>query len=88
MKSRKFNIGECAIGGRINISITAKAVAVQVLDWDTNKVIQDKTFSNNNEVYWLMHDYFNEITTSYYCEKMLEFVIANSNVEYQMFRQY
>ena len=86
MKRKTFKIGEYAIGGKIHIAYDSKQVIVRALEFKSNVVVSERVFSNNNEVYWLISDYLNELTSSYWSGVILEYIVANTNVTYEMFR--
>lgn len=86
MATKTFKIGEYAIGGKIKVSITATAVTIQALDYNSNVVVSETIFSNIGGNYWNVREYLEELTSSYYADKVLQYVIDNSNVNYEMFR--
>lgn len=86
MKRKTFKIGEYAVGGKIHIAYDAKQVIVRALGYKSNEIVSERIFSNNNEVYWLISDYLNELTSSYWASVILEYIVANTNVQYEMFR--
>jgi hypothetical protein len=86
MKRKTFKIGEYAVGGKIHVAYDAKQVIVRALEFKSNVVVSERVFSNNNEVYWLVSDYLNELTSSYWSGVILEYIVANTNVTYEMFR--
>ncbi len=86
MKRKTFKIGEYAIGGKIHIAYDSKQVIVRALEFKSNVVVSERVFSNTNEVYWLISDYLNELTSSYWSGVILEYIVANTNVTYEMFR--
>ncbi|MEY2912261.1 MAG: hypothetical protein RLZZ184_1570 [Cyanobacteriota bacterium] len=86
MKRKTFKIGEYAIGGKIHIAYDSKQVIVRALEFKSNVVVSERVFSNTNEVYWLISDYLNELTSSYWAGVILEYIVANTNVTYEMFR--
>ena len=86
MKRKTFKIGEYAIGGKIHVAYDSKQVIVRALEFKSNVVVSERVFSNTNEVYWLISDYLNELTSSYWSGVILEYIVANTNVTYEMFR--
>ena len=86
MKRKTFKIGEYAVGGKIQIAYDKKQVIVRALGYKSNEIVSERIFSNTNEVYWLISDYLNELTSSYWASVILEYVVANTNVTYEMFR--
>jgi hypothetical protein len=86
MKRKTFKIGEYAVGGKIQIAYDKKQVIVRALGYKSNEIVSERIFSNTNEVYWLINDYLNELTSSYWASVILEYIVANTNVTYEMFR--
>jgi hypothetical protein len=86
MKRKTFKIGEYAVGGKIHVAYDTKQVIVRALEFKSNVVVSERVFSNTNEVYWLISDYLNELTSSYWSGVILEYIVANTNVTYEMFR--
>jgi len=86
MKRKTFKIGEYAVGGKIHIAYDSKQVIVRALEFKSNVVVSERVFSNTNEVYWLISDYLNELTSSYWSGVILEYIVTNTNVTYEMFR--
>jgi len=86
MKRKTFKIGEYAVGGKIQIAYDKKQVIVRALGYKSNEIVSERIFSNTNEVYWVINDYLNELTSSYWAGVILEYVVANTNVTYEMFR--
>jgi hypothetical protein len=86
MKRKTFKIGEYAVGGKIHVAYDTKQVIVRALEFKSNVVVSERVFSNPNEVYWLISDYLNELTSSYWSGVILEYIVANTNVTYEMFR--
>lgn len=86
MKRKTFKIGEYAIGGKIHVAYDTKQIIVRALGFKSNEIVSERIFSNNNEVYWLISDYLNELTSSYWSGVILEYIVANTNVQYEMFR--
>jgi len=74
MATKTFNIGECAVGGRIQITHNTKdkTVNVKALSWFDKKVVNDVTFSE--EVKRDIQDHLSELSTHYYGCKMMEWL--------------
>ena len=86
MATKTFKIGEYAVGGKIKVSITAQAVTIQALSYYYNAVVSETIFSNVAGNYWQTREYLEELTSSYYADKVMEYIIANSSITYEMFR--
>ena len=86
MKTKQFKIGECAIGGIIKVSINDLSIVIQAVDYFSKNLILNNEFPNTQESYWKMVDYVGNITTSYYTDKVMEYITENSNVNIKQFR--
>lgn len=86
MKTKQFKIGECAIGGIIRVSINDLSIVIQAVDYFSKNLILNNEFLNNADSYWKMKEYVENITTSYYTDKVMEYIVANSNVTFKQFR--
>jgi hypothetical protein len=86
MKRKDFKIGECAIGGIIRISINDLSIVIQAVDYFSKNLILNNEFLNKEDSYWKMKDFVSEITTSYYTDKVMEYIVQNSNVTFKHFR--
>lgn len=78
MAKKTFKIGECAIGGIIQVCTTSESVSIDALDWNSKQKIMGREFqvrSSNftNE----MDNYLNELTSSYYADKVTDFIKEN-----------
>lgn len=67
-----FKIGEYAIGGIIQVDKGAKIVRIQALDWDDKEVLRNKVFPVDHTD--AMDEFLNDITTSYYADKILDYI--------------
>jgi hypothetical protein len=83
-KTKSFKLGEWAIGGIIKVDIIKNSgvqggeVAISALDWNTKKPVQGTRFvaTNTNAI----DNYLNELTSSYYAGKIMEWIQANTGV--------
>ena len=87
MKTKQFKIGECAIGGIIRVSINDLSIVIQAVDYFSKNLILNNEFLNNADSYWKMNDFVSNITTSYYTDKVMEYIVANSNVNREVFQK-
>ena len=81
--TKSFKIGECAIGGIIQATTEpkTKTVIVAALDYNSKEVVMVKTFSTNDLTSRNSIDNFlNELTSSYYADKVMKFIQANTGV--------
>ncbi len=72
--TKTFNIGECAIGGRVKITTDdkTKTVRVQCLDWTSKKVVKEDIISIHDRRELIF--YLSEISTSYYGDQMMSWL--------------
>lgn len=75
MATKKFKIGEYAIGGIIQVDIEGGNLHIKALDYNTQKEVIGGTFmANENDARWKILNYLNELTSSYYADKVMEWV--------------
>ena len=86
MATKSFKIGEYAIGGIIKVDISNTTIHIKALDWNTKAEVMSNHFPNYDNPYWDMHEFLNELTSSYYADKVLEYICENSNINKQLFR--
>ncbi len=94
MATKQFKIGEYAVVGIIKVDASLDSVTIQALDYNTKSVVQTQTFTLNrsflgavdSEKYWEMNDFLNELTSSYYAEKVMEYIETTANIQHQNFR--
>ena len=85
MATKQFKIGEYAVGGIIKVDI-GNTIKVSALDYYSKNVVSERTFANEQNSYWEIRDYLNELTSSYYEDKIIEYVESKSNLNKQLFR--
>jgi len=82
--TKQFKIGECAVGGIIKINTESKnnlhTITIAALDWYSKQELFSATFQSNhlqsiddiieNEI----DNYLNELTTSYYADKIINYI--------------
>lgn len=88
MATKSFKIGEYAIGGIIKVNVDLTTITIQALGYYSKEVVSERSYDISDESYWDMNDYLNELTSSYYAEKVMEYIEKTSNVKHQMFRNY
>lgn len=83
-KTKMFKIGEYAVGGIIKVDIDNKSgvaggeVAISALDWNTKQPVQGTRFVATN--FNGIDNYLNELTSSYYAGKIMEWIKGNLGV--------
>jgi len=79
--TKTFKIGEYAIGGKINVKIAGKVILISAHDWTTNKVVSSgSTQIDQSNSRSQIDNYLNELTSSYYAEKILNWIISKVNL--------
>ena len=78
MATKTFKIGEYAIGGIIQVRTTSQSISIDALDWNSRQKIMGREFqvravNVTNE----MDNYLNELTSSYYANKVMDFIKEN-----------
>jgi hypothetical protein len=84
-RTKTWNIGEYAIGGRIKVTVTKEEpdrslVIVQALDWDSKRVVKADWVETDNEI-WAgdLSDTLNDMTSSYYADQILNWIEKQIN---------
>jgi hypothetical protein len=73
-RTKQFKIGEYAVGGIIKVEIINDHVNIDALDYYSKKsVLFDKKKIRLSDR-WGVDVYLNNLTTSYYSDKILEFI--------------
>lgn len=88
MATKSFKIGEYAIGGIIKVNVDLTTITIQALDYHSKAVVSENTYDLDDESYWKINDYLNELTSSYYAEKVMEYIEKTSSIKHQIFRTY
>jgi hypothetical protein len=79
MKTKIFRIGEYAVGGIIESTVNKDSITICARDWNTNKIISQKTFEvRSYDLFMKIDEYLNELTSSYYAEKVLKWIKSES----------
>lgn len=73
--TKSFKIGEYAIGGIIKVDIVGKLVTIKALDYVSKKeVMSGSCLADENDARWKVFNYLNELTSSYYADKVMEYI--------------
>jgi hypothetical protein len=88
MATKQFKIGEYAIGGIIKVTISNTMITIQALEYVSKNVLMTNTYVMAETSYWGMKDFLNELTSSYYADKVMEYIEEKSNLSKQLFRNY
>jgi hypothetical protein len=74
MAQKLFKIGEYAAHGKwkVVVSPAGSVVTFIGIDYDTNKEVERKEFKN--PTYLEMYNFLTEVTTSYWADKLIEYV--------------
>lgn len=72
---KQFKIGEYAIGGIIAIETKNDVLKIEALDYVSKSIImEDKFHMQNYNFINQVDNFLNELTTSYYAEKILNYI--------------
>jgi hypothetical protein len=83
MAKKQFKIGECAVGGIIAVEITGKVIQVKALDYNSKKEVQTgSVMSDERQAQWKLDNFLNDLTTSYYAEKVLDWIKTKVRFDY------
>lgn len=93
-----WKLGEVCKGGIITVNVNGKQITCILKDWDYSKgsrrssdqsnakAIQQETYSSDQrDVYRLLLDLLCNWTTSYYADKICEWIITKSDVKKSLF---
>jgi hypothetical protein len=83
MAKKQFKIGECAVGGIIAVEITGKVIQVKALDYYSKKEVQTgSVMSDEHQAQWKLDSFLNDLTTSYYAGKVLDWIKTKVSFDY------
>jgi hypothetical protein len=83
MAKKQFKIGECAIGGIITVEIIGKVIEVKALDYfSKTEVSTGLATSDEYNAERKLDNYLNELTTSYYASKVLDWIKTKVKFDY------
>ena len=83
MAKKTFKIGEYAVGGIIQVCTTSDTINIDALDWTTKEKIIGREFRINMfDVEYEIFKYLNELTSSYYADKVTDFIKENVKFYY------
>ena len=82
MKATKsFKIGEYSIGGIIKVELNGNALSIKALDYNSkNEVMSGSIMTDEYDAYWKTLNYLNELTSSYYADKVMEFIKSKTTL--------
>lgn len=77
VNQKTFKIGEYAKGGIIRVFEEANGdITIEAKDWDTKAVILTRTMGRKDV--FAMQQWLEELTTSYYAEKVMTWITRGS----------
>ena len=83
MATKTFKIGEYAMGGIIKVQITGKIIQIFVQDYYTKETIKTGTTSTEDDgVERKLSDFLNDVTTSYYAGKVMEWIKEKTGMKF------
>ena len=71
-RTKTFKIGEYAVGGIIKVNVAGQSVNISALDWNTKEPVESEDFTINDM--GGMDMFLNDLTSSYYAEKVLDWI--------------
>ena len=78
---KSFKIGEYAVGGIIQVELKGKMLSVKALDYySKNEVVSGSILTDEYDAYWKTMNYLNELTSSYYADKIMEFIKSKTQL--------
>jgi len=99
MTTKTFKIGEYAKGGVITVEIKGKIITVIGKEWDMStgtlkssdqnnakEFTRCKVKSTDSDAYFKLYDFLINLTTHYYTEQVIEWIISKSEVQKRLFR--
>lgn len=77
MKTKTFKIGEYAIGGIIKVQVSNDYALIQVVDWNTKRVLTQNRFFLYCTEYRDYLNYLEEQTSYYFADQITEFICSS-----------
>ena len=78
---KSFKIGECAVGGIIQVELKGKMLSVKALDYNSKREVQSGSIlTDEYNAYWKTMNYLNELTSSYYADKIMKFIESKTEL--------
>jgi len=79
--TKSFKIGEYAVGGIIKVDIKGKLLSIKALDYNSKREVQSGSIlTDEYDAYWKTMNYLNELTSSYYADKIMDFVKSKTQL--------
>ena len=92
MTTKTWKLGEMSRGGIITVEVKGSKVIVFAKDWDTSAGYTKKSNQknakvwnslevdiNNNSSNYQLNDFLNDLTTSYYADKIMKWIESKLN---------
>ena len=81
MAKKQFKIGECAVGGIIEVNIQDALVHIIARNYFTKRHVQSTAIPiGNTNAERQIDNYLNDLTTSYYAGKVLDWIKTKVNL--------
>jgi len=78
---KSFKIGEYAVGGIIQVELKGKMLSVKALDYNSKREVQSGSIlTDEYNAYWKTMNYLNELTSSYYADKIMKFIESKTEL--------
>lgn len=98
MTTKTFKIGEYCKGGVLTVEIRGKIITVIGKDWDfkagstkssdqsnAKEFTRGTVESTDPQAYRKLYDFLSDLTTHYYAEQVIDWIISKTKVEKRMF---
>ena len=73
--TKKFKIGEYAIGGIIQVEIKDDLVTIKALDWENSDIVRfGQCSTNQKDAEDLIDDFLYELTSSYWADQVMTYI--------------
>ena len=83
MAKKTFKIGEYAVGGIITAEVVGKVILIKALDYNTKEEVSTgSVMSDERQAQWKLDSYLNELTSSYYASKVLDWIKTKVSFDY------
>ena len=78
---KSFKIGDYAVGGIIQVELKGKMLSVKALDYNSKREVQSGSIlTDEYNAYWKTMNYLNELTSSYYADKIMKFIESKTEL--------
>lgn len=83
---KRFNIGEYAIGGIIEVDISKQMIIIKALDYNTKKEIKKHYIElKSMNVHDVLDDILHDLTSSYYADIIKDWIETKCDIPGKLF---